>query len=50
MSRAHFKVSYNGVALQEGRLDVRDLAPALLAVGSLFDAANRALNGADGSR
>lgn len=50
MSKAHFKVSYDGSALREGRMDVRDLAPALLAVGSLFDAANRALNGQDGPR
>lgn len=50
MSKARFKISYDGAALRDGRMDVRDLAPALMAVGSLFDAANRALNGQDGPK
>lgn len=47
MSRASFTIAYDGPALENGVMDVRDLAPALLSVGQLFDAANRALNGVD---
>jgi hypothetical protein len=45
MSRASFTLTYDGPALRDHMMDVRDLAPALLGVGELFDAANRALNG-----
>lgn len=45
MSKASFALTYDGPALALHQMDVRDLAPALLAVGQLFDAANDALNG-----
>lgn len=40
-----FNVVYDGPALVEHRMDVRDLAPALVAISDLFSAANRELNG-----
>jgi len=42
---AAFVVAYDGDALKNHLMDVRDLAPALLSIGLLFDEANRALNG-----
>lgn len=45
LSRADFTLTYDGPALQNHEMDVRDLAPAMLAVGELFDAMNMLLNG-----
>lgn len=40
-----FNVIYDGPALAEHRMDVRDLAPALIAIADLFTSANKELNG-----
>lgn len=45
MSRAGFVVSFDGPGVDDGRIDVRDLAPALLSLGRMIDAANLAVNG-----
>jgi len=45
LSRASTTIAYNGPALAEGLMDVRDLAPALLAIGRMCQAANKSLNG-----
>ncbi len=45
MTRAAVTIAYDGPALENGTMDVRDLAPALLAAGQLVDAANAILNG-----
>ncbi len=45
VTRAAIAIAYDGPALKGGVMDVRDLAPALLAVGQLVDAANTTLNG-----
>lgn len=39
MSREHFHLVYDGPALAENRMDVRTLAPALLAMGDLVERA-----------
>ena len=39
-----FTIGFDGPAVVNGEIDVADLAPALLALGELFSAANRALN------
>ena len=41
----HFRVTYDGPALAASTMDVRDLAPALIAIADTLDAATRALNG-----
>ena len=45
MSRAGFVISFDGPGVQDGRIDVRDLAPALMSLGRMIDAANLAING-----
>ena len=44
---AEFRLAYSGEALSEHTMDVRDLAPALIALGELFTRANTILNGND---
>ena len=44
MSRAQFEIAFEGEPFEGGEIDVRDLAPALLALGNLLQACNRALN------
>ena len=39
-----FDISYHGPALADGSMNVRDLAPAMMAVGSLFESTNELLN------
>jgi hypothetical protein len=45
MSEARFSLIFRGVAVDNGEIDVHDLAPALLAIGDLLQAANQAING-----
>lgn len=44
-STSEFRIAYEGEALVENTMDVRDLAPALIAFGELFTRANTILNG-----
>lgn len=45
MSHADIALVYEGPAVESGLMDVRDLAPALLAFGNLIEATNRIVNG-----
>lgn len=44
MSKYAFYIAYDGPALANSQMDVRELAPALLALSDLFDEANKVLN------
>ena len=44
-AQVHLDMVYDGPALADGSMNVRDLAPAMMAVGSFFEAANRLTNG-----
>ena len=45
MSSTNFDLVYHGEAVRQGVMDVRDLSPALLAAGRIFEGANQSLNG-----
>jgi hypothetical protein len=47
MSKVSFTFRYAGEAVDDGLIDVRDLAPALLAIGDLCEQANFQVNGDD---
>ena len=44
-SQARLDIAYDGPALADGSMNVRDLAPAMMAIGGFFEAANRVANG-----
>ncbi|MGF6737374.1 hypothetical protein [Paraburkholderia atlantica] len=45
MQQATFRITYDGPALATSEMEVRELAPALHAMGDLLEHANRVLNG-----
>ncbi len=44
-TQTEFEAAYDGPALSQHTMEIRDLAPALLALGQAFDRANGLLNG-----
>ena len=44
-SGAAFSITYEGEALEQGSMSVRDLAPALMSMADLFEAVCEVLNG-----
>lgn len=45
MSDSNFSLIFNGSAVDNGEIDVKDLAPALMALGELIQSANAEING-----
>lgn len=45
MEKTEFKIKYDGPALANNEMDVKDLAPALLSLGELLEESNRIFNG-----
>ena len=45
MSESHFTLIFDGEAVEKGEIDVRDLAPPLLAIGDMIQQANKLING-----
>ena len=45
MAKSRFEIAFEGEPFEEGEIDVRDLAPTLLAFGDVVQAANKVLNG-----
>ena len=45
MSKANMTLVFDGSAVENGEIDVQDLAPALLAIGNLIQSANSTING-----
>ena len=45
MPNVDFQVAYDGDGVKDGVMDIRDLAPALLALGDFFQESNRLFNG-----
>ena len=43
--QAQFDIVYDGPAVADGSMNVRDLGPAMMAVGAAFESANRVANG-----
>lgn len=43
--QTHLDIIYDGPAVADGSMNVKDLAPAMLSIGTLFEAANNVTNG-----
>ena len=45
MAKTRFEIAFEGDSFEDGEIDVRDMAPTLLAFGNVVQAANKVLNG-----
>lgn len=44
-TKSQLEMFFDGEAVHDGRINVRDLAPSMLGLGALFESANRIMNG-----
>ena len=45
MEKQELNIKYEGSDFEKGKIDIKDFAPSLLALGSILEEANKVING-----